>query len=400
MNASYDVVIVGGGLVGLILAHALHGHGLRIAIIDAKSLTVASSTDGRSLALSASSYELLKTLGLWEKIAVHATPIKAVHISRRGVFSKTHLRASEVNYSALGYVVPAQQLAFEIMESAKTLSGLSLYPSCSVEYVKINDSHAQLTVKQGSQLLVFNSKLLVAADGSQSFIAKQLHIHQEQHDYQQTAIVTTLKTDLLHHQQAYERFTPDGVIALLPVREKEFGVVWTATTEHANTLLALSAEDYLLELKKQMGHYWGKNIQLGERSSYPLVATKTSEYIRPRVVMMGNAAHTLHPVAAQGLNLALRSVAWLAEVLTQEKESDIGQVNVLKKYSEKIKDDHEKVQHYTHGIVELSQFITQGLLWNVGLSLFDKMSFIKKRFIQRAMGLSGKQAKLVRGVSL
>ncbi|MFI4955121.1 MAG: FAD-dependent monooxygenase [Gammaproteobacteria bacterium] len=396
----YDIIIVGGGLVGMILGQALRDHGLHLALVDAKPLPTQSlSGDGRSLALSYSSQQILTTLDLWPALAEYATPMQTIHVSKKGVFAKTRLHASALHLPALGYVVPANILANQVAKNVSTIPELTVYAPSTVQKLEIKNKNAQLNILQSGQTQTLSARLIIAADGSQSTIAQQLHIHQEQHVYDQTAIVSTISMSIVNDNQAYERFTDQGVIALLPVRQKEFGVVWSTSIEHAQQLLALSSEEYLAELQKNMGQYWGTEVKLGERSSYPLTASYSYEQIRPRVVILGNAAHTMHPVAAQGLNLALRSVAWLAETLL-ETSDDIGELSVLRNYLQHVQSDQQRVQGVTHGLAEITSHISSKPLWNLGLGLFDKFPGVKKIFMRQAAGLSGKQAKLARGVKI
>jgi len=399
-KSHFDIVIVGGGLVGMPLAYALRNQNFKIALIDAKPLpTNLNNTDGRAIALNYSSQKILETLGLWETLASYATPIETIQVSRRGVFAKTYLRAKDLRLKTLGYVVPATILASEIAKALVKQDNITFFTPAQVENLVVHEKTADLTIKQNGHLHTLTSRLIIAADGSQSSLAKMLHINHSVHDYQQTAIVATLKMTQSNQNCAYERFTKDGVIALLPLRQNEFGVVWTADKSRAEELLALSTEDYLKELKQYVGQYWGTAVNLSARFGYPLTATEAAENIRPRFVLLGNAAHTLHPVAAQGLNLALRSVAWLAEILS-EADGDVGDLFLLRRYKHQIESNQKTVQGLTHGLVELTHTVSSKTLWNVGLGLFDKVPFIKRSFMRRVAGVAGEQAKLARGVEL
>jgi 2-octaprenyl-6-methoxyphenol hydroxylase len=396
----FDIIIIGGGLVGMTLAHTLIGQGLQIALIDAKGLPTAQNQDGRAIALSYASQQILSTLNIWKNIEEHATPINAVHISRKGMFAKTHLHAGDLQLSALGAVVPAALLAATIAEPlTTTVADLKIIAPATVESVEIKEKIAQVKLQQNGQANTLSARLVIAADGSQSRVAEQLGIYQQTHVYQQMAIVSTLTTDELNGGNAYERFTEHGVIALLPLRENQFGVVWSTTKEQAEKLLALTTEQYCAELQNQMGRYLGKTLSMNERFSYPLTAVSANERIRPRFVLLGNAAHTVHPVAAQGLNLALRSVAWLAEVLVEAK-GDIGDLSVLKIYKQRTEGDLQQTQTAMHGLAELTTQITAKPLWSLGLTALDRIPVLKRAFMRRTTGLAGRQAKLIRGVKL
>jgi len=401
MNTShFDIIIIGGGLVGMTLAHALTNHGWKIALIDAKILPSKNSVqDSRALALSYSSQQILNTLGLWKNIASEAAAINTVHISRRGVFSKTRLRAADIHLPALGYVVSAAELAELIANDIPQMQDVKIFAPATVETVHIKEKTAQVQIQQEGQTHTLYARLIIGADGTQSRVAEQLGVHQEIHPYQQTAIVSILTTDEFNHGNAYKRFIEQGEIALLPLREKNYGVVWTTSNKYAPDLLNLTTEQYLDEVNRKMGRYLGKNLSMSKRISYPLAAVTAYECIRPRFVLLGNAAHTMHPVAAQGLNLALRSVAWLAEVLVETKD-DIGDLSILKTYKQRTEADQQQMQSSMHGLAELTSQISAKPLWGIGLNLLDRIPILKRPFIRRTAGLVGRQAKLVRGVTL
>lgn len=400
MNGHVDIIIIGGGLVGMTLARALSGHGWEIALLDAKALPdKRAHHDGRSLALSYASQKILQTLGLWSEIAAHATAIDSVHIAKPGLFAKTYLEKSELELPALGYVVPAELLAAEIAEAISKLPDVKIFSQTRVQDLQIKDKIAEITIEQTGKKQTLSARLVIAADGSQSSVAEKLGIYQQTHAYHQTAIVSTFSCDQPHHHIAYEFFTQQGVIAFLPRKQNQYGVVWTTDNTQAQRLLALSENDYLNAVIKQTHHFWGNELQMSEVISYPLTAVSAYEMIRPRFVLLGNAVHTMHPVAAQGLNLALRSVAWLAEILVENKK-DMAELNTLKRYQHEVQAFQQKTQFGMHTLAELTGKISAKPLWSAGLTLLDRFPSGKRAFMRRMTGLAGKQAKLIRGVSL
>ena len=389
-----DVAIVGGGLVGASLACALTDVGLRVILLEKliPSQKITADYDARSLALSSSSVHIFKQLGLWSSLQPHASAIRKIHVSERGGFGVTRLSAQEAGVDALGYVVEAQYINKTLWEKLATQSSLTVVAPATVTALHVGDQHAILTINANNKPQTISAALVIAADGMQSFIREQLHISVEKRDYHQTAIIAHVTPSAKGHGVAYERFTPTGPLALLPLSSARYGVVWTVPPDMVEDLLALTDAEFLTHLQQAFGYRLGHFMRVGKRQTFPLSLQQAREQIRERVVLLGSAAHHLHPVAGQGFNLALRDVALLAATLQQarEEQQDIGALVVLKKYLAARVPEQQRVLRATDGLVRLFSNDKKSLrlLRQVGLLAFDQLGSLKHTVMRHAMGLT------------
>jgi 2-octaprenyl-6-methoxyphenol hydroxylase len=387
----YDIIIVGGGLVGASLAASLASLPLKIAIIEAST----SNQDARVIALNYVSARIFEAIGLWPQM--QHTAIKHIHISDRGHWGMLRLSHTDLNLPALGYVLTAQNIGQALQTK---LQAVDFIAPATAQYLGLEDS--QITIQSQTQKL--SAKLLIVADGANSQLCQQLNIPIQQHDYGQTAIISNLTLDRPHLSIAYERFTTHGPIALLPMLEQQSALVWSLPPERAQSVLQLSEQEFLLAIQQEFGWRAGRFIAATARLAYPLRRTMASSVIAPRVVIMGNAAHTLHPVAGQGFNLALRGVANLAEVLVtawEHGEYDIGSDDLLQNYLNYQADDQLLMLNLTHNIVNLfsNQWLPAVLARNCGLGLMETISPVKYYLMQQMLGLKSYPSRLARGVA-
>jgi len=390
----YDVLIVGGGLAGNCLALALQSSSLRVAIIEANSADALhdSPAGDRALALASGTVCMLDTLGIWQQAKQYATAIKHIHISDQGHFGKTRLSAEKEQVEALGYVITARDLE-SVVTALVAESAIELISPARVMGIASDADYAHISVKQGKESLNLSAKLVVGADGGQSSVRKLLDIEQTVTDYQQTAIVTTIKTELAHQNIAFERFTSSGPLALLPLKD-EYALVWTRNTEEAEQLVTDSEAEFLQELQQCFGYKLGRFSLTSPRRAFPLSLIRADKMYFGRAVIIGNAVHQLHPVAGQGFNLGLRDVVQLAEMLLhqQEQGSDIGASELLADYAALRQKDHDTVVHFTDGVVKLfsNQWLSLAAVRNVGLATLDILPVAKKQLARYAMGLHGR----------
>ncbi len=340
-SASFDVIIIGAGMAGLSLVHLLAANieqGLKVAIVERFELPSISSQaadqppsfDGRVTALSYGTQQIFNQLGIWPKIEAAACTIKKIQVSDQGRFGQTHIKNTDANVDALGYIIRNRALGQGLV--AGLPSEITVLAPQSVATVEITeDQKASLTLATGE---VLKAELIVMADGGRSDLAKQLGIQQKSQSYNTHALVTSVRIDRGHEHCAYERFTEAGPIALLPLADDEFAVVWTLANDLIEEYLAADENTLIDRLQQAFGYRAGRIIAMGERASYPLALVKAQEQIRPHVVLLGNAAHSLHPVAGQGFNLALRDAAALAEQinLAYAKGGSLGQWSVVQSY--------------------------------------------------------------------
>ena len=321
----YDLIIVGGGLVGRTLACALRLTSLNIALIDANPVE---RFDPRLIALNYGSAAFLEKLGLWSALEKYSAPIHEVQVSQRGHFGATRLKATDVDLPALGYVVKAQQINSALslsLEKSAPGQFTELRPA-TVKEIKLSAEKATLVLESQGTESQLTAELILAADGTDSTIRKLLQFETQNQDYEQSALVTTTKLTRPHGNRAYERFLPHGeTLAMLPLKEEAEGdlscaTIWTAKTEAISALKALSAEVFLQKLQEAFGYRLGRLCSITERYVFPLHFIKVKQPVQNQVVLIGNAAHTIHPIAAQGLNLALYEIANLSDLLSKRVE--------------------------------------------------------------------------------
>lgn len=405
----YDVLIIGGGLVGASLACALEGLDLRIGLVEAAPLTVSAhpSYDDRTLALAQGTRRIFQTLGLWEALAPTATPIRRIHISERGSPGLAHLDSREEGVEALGYVAEARTVGAALLAKLATLRSVDLLCPARLETVTIGPEAAGVTVTLcGSveRTVARRARLLVAADGAHSPVREQIGIAAWRWEYGQQAVIANVTPTLPHQNVAYERFTDEGPVALLPMSENRCAVVCTVNDSDVAAVMARDDAGFLALLSERFGERLGPFQRVGQRQTYPLFLLKAREQARERVAVIGNAAHTLHPLAGQGFNLGLRDVATLAEVIAEAWRAgeDLGALKVLNRYADGRRWDQRQTIAFTDGLSRLfaNPLLPVRMARNLGLVAFDLCPPLKHAFARQTMGLQGRLPKLARGVPL
>ncbi|MDH4258933.1 MAG: 2-octaprenyl-6-methoxyphenyl hydroxylase [Gammaproteobacteria bacterium] len=400
-----DIAIAGGGMVGLSLAAALAELPLDVVVIEpvAPDAGDQPSFDSRTTALSGGSRRVLEGIGVWKSVAAQATPIRRIHISERGVFGFARLSAEEQGVAALGYTIENRLLGRALRERCAAISRLTLCQAAVNELLPGEDA-LRIVTDQGQQ---FAARLVVAADGAQSRVRSAIGIDAAVSEYGQHAVIAHVDTERFHDHTAYERFTPTGPIAVLPIAEGRSAVVWTLAPEAAARALALPDDAFIAELQQAFGLRLGRFRRVGRRQSYPLALTRSGRQSGARALVIGNAAQGLHPVAGQGFNLGLRDVATLAEVLAdaiaeQGSAMDPGAAQLLERYTNWRQPDRQAVIRFTDSLVRGFGHPLAPLraARATGLLLFDLMGPVKREFARRTMGLAGRLPRLVRGLPL
>ncbi|MCP5159933.1 MAG: 2-octaprenyl-6-methoxyphenyl hydroxylase [Gammaproteobacteria bacterium] len=407
LQPDYDLLIIGGGMVGASLACALTGLNLRIGLIEAAPLTISEhpSYDDRTLALAQGTRRIFQTLGLWEALATSATPIHQIHISERGCPGFAHLDRRDEGVEALGYVTEARLIGAALVKKLPTLRNVELLCPARLEKIVIKPRVACATIRlDNDRTLELHTRLLVAADGAQSPVRQQLGITALRWEYGQQAVIANVTPTLPHACVAYERFTPDGPVALLPMSENRCAVVCTVNDADASAVMALDDAGFLALLHERFGDRLGPFLRTGQRQTYPLFLLKSREHARQRTAIIGNAAHTLHPIAGQGFNLGIRDAAALAEVIADawRAGADIGDLAVLNRYADWRRWDQRQTIALTDALNRL--FINPlppvRAARNLGLLAFDLLPPVKHWFARQTMGLDGRVSKLARGLAL
>jgi len=401
MSDPFDIVIVGGGMVGASLAVALEGLALRIALIEAVPHDAAAqpSFDERTTALSNGSRRILETLGIWSAVAPAATPIAKIHISDQGRFGFARIAAAEQGLDALGFVVPNRALGSALWSRLTGSQGVRLYCPAEVVRVVSQPEVVELDVLVGGVATTLSTRLVVAADGAESALRTAFGVAAKVRDYEQTAVITTVLTQRFHDYVAYERFTQSGPLALLPLADGRCTLVLTLSPSLAAAALAWSDQEFLAEVQRRFGFRLGRFLKVGRRVPYPLSLTRADATSRGRCVIIGNAAQALHPVAGMGFNLGLRDVASLAELVAAG--GDPGDAALLAEYDAWRAADRGGIIAFTDGLVRVfsSPWGAVQRLRNLGLLAFDVLPPAKAALSRLSTG-TGRVPKLARGVHL
>ncbi len=347
MNAApRDAVIAGGALAGSLAALALARLGLDVVLVEACAAPPRKpGDDGRSISLSYASVRVFEALGLWSTLAAEATPITTVHVSEAGRWGQMRLTAREMNVPALGQVVPAESLLESITQAASAAGVERLSPG-AVETARLAGNTREIGVRVGEELRTLPTRLLVIADGAASKLRGALGIRARERRYKATAWVTTARATHPQSGVAFERFTRDGMLAILPRAGENVGIVWTLPDTRAEEFAALSPEAFFDRVSDAVGRRLGTLAPAAPLKRFPLVATRAHRQTAERAVVIGNAAHSLHPVAAQGFNLSVRDIAVLAECIADSK-GDPGAAVALEAYTRARRRDQARTQAFT-----------------------------------------------------
>ncbi|WP_248806672.1 2-octaprenyl-6-methoxyphenyl hydroxylase [Pseudomonas sp. MWU13-2100] len=385
-----NLAIIGGGLVGASLALALQAgakaRGWKITLIEpfAPGDSYQPSYDARSSALSFGARQIYQRLGVWQSISQRAEPIKQIHVSDRGRFSTARLSAMEEGVPALGYVVENAWLG-QCLWQALDREVISWRCPAEVSHLQPLEDGYRLTLGDETQL---DCDLAILADGGRSGLREQLGIGVRKRSYHQSALIANITTSEVHNGMAFERFTDEGPMALLPLPENRCALVWTRQGMDAQRLAELDERSFLTELQGVFGYRLGTLRQVGARHLYPLSLVEAEEQVRAHLVVLGNAAHSLHPIAGQGFNLSLRDAQALAEALLAST-APLGDLATLQAYQARQRLDQQLTVGFSDQVTRLfgnaQPLVALGR--NIGLLGLDLLPPAKRWFARQAMGL-------------
>ncbi len=394
MDATLDVLIIGGGLVGASLAIALDGAGLRVALVEAAPprIDLQASCDERNLALAGASVNALEALGVLDA-AVPISPIRRIRVSRRGDFGGVRFDAAELGWPAFGGVLPARELGNALLRRLEACTGLERIAPAEATNIRVAAAAVEVELHGGGQARKLRTRLLVGADGTRSFVRDASAIDVRRHDYAQSAFVTTLSVERPLDGTAYERFTDSGPVALLPLGERRAGLVLSVPAAHAARVASLDDAAFIAFVHARFGWRAGRFSSPGRRQPYPLVRVLAARTTAPRTVLVGNAAQTVHPIGAQGFNLGLRDALTLAGLLRESAATgaDPGASALLARHVERRAADREATTSFSDDLVRLmgNDFLPLRALRSLGFHALDRIAPLKRRFALRGMGFRG-----------
>ncbi|MDP4529596.1 2-octaprenyl-6-methoxyphenyl hydroxylase [Alkalimonas delamerensis] len=386
-----DIAIAGGGMAGLTLAWALlkARPTLRIAVIEQQAAVERSvSFDSRSIALAAASVDQLRNWQLWPELGAKASPIRHIHVSDRGHFGKCYLEADHFGLSEFGAVLEVEHLGQLLQQRLQALPGkqLMMLQPDQVASLQQQADQVQLQLASGKTL---SARLLVVCEGGLSPTRQLAGFALRSEHYEQTAVIANLALAEPHQQRAFERFTADGPIALLPLPGKRYSLVWTTQPAEAAQLMQLDEPAFTAAAQQAFGYRAGVFVKSGARASYPLTLRRSDSPVRHRIALLGNSLHSLHPIAGQGFNLALRDIAALV-ALVQQMPTAIGDYAMLRQYQLAREADMQQVMTLTDGLVRLfsnrSRLLALGR--NLGLLGMLLCEPLQQPLARQAMGYS------------
>jgi 2-octaprenyl-6-methoxyphenol hydroxylase len=399
-----DIAIVGGGLAGASLAVALAPLGFDIKVIEAVAYkaTEQPSYDDRTLALSHSSCRILSGIGLWDSLEADATAIRKIYISELERPGRVVLDPAEMGLSAFGHVVEARRFGAAVTSRLEQTQNIEVVSPAKLKNIEIGGPRTKLQLESDTGVDELDARLVVAADGANSFIRNHLKIPTESRDYGQTAIICNITPELAHEGRAFECLTDTGPFAVLPHTGPRCGLVWSVATDKAQEILDLDEATFLSRAEQRFGTSLGAFVKAGQRTAYPLKLVRAREDIRERLVILGNAAHAIHPIGAQGFNLALRDAAVLAEILADDDQGDPGEKGLLHTYSEWRHRDQRGTIANSDGMTRLFAHpspLAAGLR-TTGLIAHSIFPSLRRRSAIKAMGYRGRVPRLALGEPL
>lgn len=402
----YDLVVVGGGMVGAsfacAIANAIDNDALSILVVEAIAPDSRPSDqvsfDARSTALSFGSSRIFDAMGLWDQLEDVVSAIKEIQVSDKGRFGSTVLSHEEYGVDALGYVIENKSLGVVLNATMENSQSIQLLCPASISTIKPQAAGMTLQIESESNSYEVDASLVVLADGGKSPICSQLGIEKSVEQYPQHALIANIAFEKPHNNIAYERFTDTGPLAVLPLEsiehENRGSLVWTLSEQQASEYAVLSEAELLSRLQERFGNRLGRLQHIGERFIYPLSLQLAKEQIRPGLVLLGNVAHTIHPVGGQGLNLALRDIRALVSILQKAylESRPLGEMSVLQEYLQRQETDQAYTENATHYIVQLFSSNSNAKAWlrKFGLFSMDLIPTVRRNFAERAMGLSNK----------
>jgi len=386
---NYDIIINGGGMVGATLACLLANSGRKVAVIEAfeaRDFSADDDYDLRVSAISRASQKALITAGAWDAIeAMRATPYEAMDVWDEAGDGNVRFEASELGEPDLGHIVENKVIQKALVDALKALPTVDLICPDKMDVFIVNDDSVSVTLKSGATL---TAQLLVGADGANSQVRELAGIDVKRDDYGQSGLVAVVKTEKPHEFTAWQRFQSTGPLAFLPLADGSSSIVWTLPSDRADYYMALNKADFKAALAEALDYKLGKVTKVGKRGAFPLRGSQATPYVKERIALVGDAAHTIHPLAGQGVNLGLKDAVELAGLIANSN-SDVGSIKLLRRYERARRGDNVITMRAMEGFRLLFGHSATSVksARNFGMNLFNQIPMVKNEVIRRAMGL-------------
>lgn len=395
----FDITIIGAGIVGLFSAIVLAKRGFSVALCDASSIKPFAIDDNpldyRPLAISLSSKHILQAFDCWQNIQAYSQEILDIQVSSQGHWGVTRLNHQQQKCPALGYVVDSHVLHNSLLQQLADIDNITTFEHSHCQALEQNSNGTLVSLLQNEAVLSIQTSLLLIADGSNSQTRELAGFSVEKTAYEQSAIAANITGLLSEANTAYERFTPQGPMAMLPLNNSRYGLVWANSCKRSESLCALNDQDFLKELQQAFGYRLGTFSKVGKRFSFPLFKIISTSLVKNRAIVLGNAAHNLHPVAGQSLNLALRDIAHLFDLIKDTDHLD----DDLQQYQSIREKDHQQVIQLGDTLVNIfsNDLPVLNHARSAALALLDINPHLKHSFAWRGMGFAQQSATAVRG---
>ncbi|MEZ5451626.1 MAG: UbiH/UbiF/VisC/COQ6 family ubiquinone biosynthesis hydroxylase [Thiothrix sp.] len=389
MPTQYDVIIAGGGMVGSTLACLLGNVGLRVAVLEAhqpQAFSPSAPYDLRVSAISRASQRALANAGAWVGVAARrAAPYESMFVWDATGDGEIRFDAADLGEPDLGHIVENRVIQLALLDAINAQANVDLYCPDKLATFSVNPDAIEVTLQSGTAL---QAKLLVGADGAQSKVRQLAGIGLETNDYGQKGLVCVVQTEFPHQETAWQRFMPNGPLAFLPLGGGSCSIVWTLPADRADALVMLDEASFCRELAQALDYRLGEITAVGERAAFSLRGRHAEPYILERIALVGDAAHTIHPLAGQGVNLGIKDAVELAAQIHQA-HGDIGSLQVLRAYERARRGDNVLTQKAMEGFRLLfgNTLTPWKILRNSGLNLVNRMGFLKYEMAKRAMGI-------------
>lgn len=383
ISTSENIVIVGGGPVGVVLSLLLAKNDIASTVLEVRKQGAANQ-DTRALALSYGTRRILEKLGIWQSLSAYATAINTIHVSQKGSLGRSVLQASDYQQEALGYVLSYGALCTVLNAELQRFPMVKFIDEAQAEAITYDANQATIRYNRQSEIFQLNSQLAVLADGGRS-LEEAAGLKRETKEYGHDALITKVSAELPHHNVAYERFTPDGPMALLPNGDRDFSLVWTGKKALISSLLGLTDAEFLAQFHAQFGDRVGRFLTVEKRMTFPLKLSQLQEVNTPHLVVIGNAAQTMHPVAGQGFNVGLRDAEVLAQQILNTAAGGIGTKEMLAAYRASRKTDTKNGLLFTDFLVNIfsNDILGFAKLRSTGLGLFDIVKPVKRHLVRK-----------------